>query len=326
MLAYATRRLIATIPVLLVATFLIFLLVTSINDPRDRFLANPQLDEVERARIVADLNDRFDLDKPVPIRYAKWIGRAVTGDFGEAPSQGENAVGPLLRERAWNSAKIAIPAFVLVAFTALVLGVFSAVRQYSLSDYTITGLSFIGIAFPTFVLGIILQIFWGIWWPDWFNGSRPFYILPRLDDGVFSMNFVRSATLPVVTLATVFIAGESRFARASMLEVINADYMRTARAKGLSERRIILRHGLRNAMIPLVTLWALDFAALLGGSIITEQIFSWPGLGRLFLDGLFAQDLNLVMAIVMFTAFLAIVFNLIADLLYGVLDPRIRYD
>ena len=326
MLAYAIRRLIATIPILLIATFIIFFLVSSVNDPRDGILANSNLDEVERQRIIEDFNERFDLDKPVPIRYGLWVSRAVTGDFGEAPSQGGNPVGDILWDRAWNSAQIAIPAFVLVAFVALVLGVYSAVRQYSLSDYAITGLSFVGIAFPTFVLGIILQIFWGIWWPDWFDGNRPFFILPKLDDGIFSMNFVRSAALPIVTLATVFIAGESRFARASMLEVINADYMRTARAKGMSESRIILRHGLRNAMIPLVTLWALDFAALLGGSIITEQIFSWPGLGRLFLDALNNQDLNLTMAIVMFTAMLAIVFNLIADLLYGVLDPRIRYD
>jgi len=319
MLAYATRRLAATIPLLLIGTFIVYWLVSQIADPLGRLATCNTCDQSAYDRLI----ELYDLDQSVPVRYTNWISGAVTGDFGVAPSQGEIPVADIFWERAKNSAIIAVPAFMLVASMALLLGVFSAIRQYKPSDYAITSVSFLGIAFPTFFLGVVLQIFWGIWWPDW-TGTKPFFITGKHTGSLLEL--VQSATLPIITLATVFVATESRFARASMLEVINSDYIRTARAKGLSERRVILRHGLRNAMIPIVTLWALDFAALLGGSVVTESVFAWPGLGPLFLTALGGQDLNLMMAIVLFASVLAIVFNLLADLLYGVLDPRIRYD
>ena len=281
------------------------------------------LDEATLDAIYQAVIDQHDLDTPPALRYFKWIGNAVTGDLGTSSTQGDNSINSFFWDRAWNSAMIAVPAFILTAVVALVLGVYSAIRQYKASDYVITGLSFLGIAFPTFFLGIVLQVFWGDWWQDW-TGTKPFYVTQKHDETFLQL--IQSATLPIVTLATVFIATESRFGRASMLEVINSDYIRTARAKGLSERRVIFRHALRNAMIPIVTLWALDFAALLGGSVITESVFAWPGIGPLFLTALGSQDLNLMMAIVMFSSLLAIGFNLIADLLYGVLDPRIRFD
>ena len=137
---------------------------------------------------------------------------------------------------------------------------------------------------------------------------------------------IATHTLPVVTLMLVLLAGESRFQRAAMLEVLNSDYIRTARAKGLPRRTVIFKHAMRNAMIPLVTIWAIDFAALLGGSVVTESIFAWPGLGRLLIDAIFAADLNLTTGIIVLIASLVVVFNLLADLIYGVLDPRIRYE
>lgn len=319
MLTFAVRRVAATIPVLVVATFVVYVLVSVANDPLARLATCTNCDQAAYDRII----DLYDLDRPIPVRFVSWIGDAVQGDLGVSSSLGERPVGPILLERAWNTALLAVPAFVLIAITAIVLSVISAVRQYSLGDYLVTGGSFLGISMPTFFFGLLLQVTFGVWWQDW-TGTKPFYVtgmhLESFGD------YVASAALPIATLALVIVATESRFGRASMLEVINADYIRMARSKGLSERKVVFVHALRNAMIPIVTLWALDFSALLGGSVITETIFAWPGLGQLLVSSLTAQDLDLVMGIVMFIAVVTIGFNLVADLLYGLLDPRVRYD
>ena len=319
MLAYVTRRVIATIPLLIVSTFIIFWLVSISNDPRSRLATCATCDESAYKR----LEDLYELDKTIPLRYVGWLGDAATGDFGTAISINEFPVSEVLGQRIINTLRLAIPAFILIALLAVVLGVYSAVKQYSVADYTVTGFSFLGISMPTFFFGLLLQVVLVVWWQDWFD-LKPFYATGIHTDGI--MDTISSHTLPIVTLMLVVVAGESRFQRAAMLEVINSDYIRTARAKGLPERTVIFKHALRNALIPLVTIWALDFAALIGGSVITETVFAWPGLGRLLVDGVFAQDLDLVMGITMFFGVLVIVFNLLADLLYGVLDPRIRYD
>ncbi len=325
MFAYAARRILATIPLLVLATLGLFWLESSVRDPLAELRVScPKCDQSAFDR----LTDLYDLDKPVidvtnpgQSRYVAWLGNTLTGDFGTSTSQGEHPVSDFVWERAKNTMILAIPAFLVIAGMAAVLGMYSAVRQYSRTDYLITGVSFLGIAMPTFFFGLLLQVFWGIWFYNW-TGWRPFYTSQMHDDTMFDL--LRSMVLPIVTLTLVVVATESRFIRASMLEVIHSDYIRTARAKGLSERKVILRHALRNAMIPVVTIWALDFAALLGGSVVTETIFSWPGLGPLLISSIFASDVNMVMAIVLFVSILAIGFNLLADLLYGVLDPRIR--
>lgn len=319
MLAYLVRRVAATIPVLVVATFIVYALVAVANDPLARLATCVNCDQAAYERII----DLYDLDQPIPVRFVGWVTDAFRGDLGISTSLGERPVAPILAERAWNTALLAVPAFVLIAITAIVLSVISAVRQYSLGDYLVTGGSFLGISMPTFFFGLLLQVAFGVWWQDW-TGTKPFYVtgmhLESFGD------YVASAVLPIATLALVLVATESRFGRASMLEVINADYIRMARSKGISEGKVIFGHALRNAMIPIVTLWALDFSALLGGSVITETIFAWPGLGQLLVSSLTAQDLDLVMAIVVLIAVVTIVFNLLADILYGVLDPRVRYD
>ncbi len=325
MFAYAARRILATIPLLLVATLGLFALEASVRDPvAELRVSCPKCDDTAFAR----LTELYDLDKPVldlsnpaNSRYIAWLGNTLTGDFGTSTSQGELPVSDFVWARAKNTMILAVPAFLVIASIAALLGMYSAVRQYSKSDYAITSLSFLGIAMPTFFFGLLLQVFWGIWFHDW-TGWRPFFTSQMHDDSL--SNLIKSIVLPITTLTLVVVATESRFIRASMLEVIHSDYIRTARAKGLSERKVILKHALRNAMIPVVTIWALDFAALLGGSVVTETIFSWPGLGPLLLSSIFAADVNMVMAIVLFVAVLAIGFNLLADLLYGVLDPRIR--
>jgi peptide/nickel transport system permease protein len=304
--AYVVRRIAMTIPLLLVGTFLIFYLTAISGDPLAR-LATANVDQSAYDRII----ELYNLDQPIPVRYANWMAAALTGDMGSSPSTGQD-VFTVLMERAKNTARLAVPAFIIVAVLAVILGVVSAVKQYSKLDYAVTGFSFFGISMPTFVFGLLLQVIFVVWWRDWFD-LRPF-VTQGIRTGSFG-DVIASHTLPIVTLILVITASESRFQRAAMLEVINSDYMRTARAKGLPRRTVIFKHGLRNAMIPLVTIWALDFAALLGGSVVTETIFSWPGLGPLLLTAIDRQDLNLMMGIVIFLAGLIIVFNLIADLL-----------
>lgn len=319
MFAYAVRRILTTIPLLLVGTFIVYALTSQVANPLAPLLTNPNADQAAYDRII----DLYDLDQPVPIRYVNWVGNALQGEMGESPVFGNQEVAGLVAERGRNSARLALPAFLLIALTAVVLGVFSAVNQYKKSDYLITGFSFFGLAMPTFVFGLSLQVIFVIYWQGWF-GMKPFVTNGMLTGSLEAI--LNSHVLPIITLMLVLVAGESRFQRASMLEVLNSDYIRTARAKGLPRRTVIYKHALRNAMIPLVTIWALDFAALLGGSVITETVFSWPGLGQLLIEGITRSDLNLTMAIVMLISVLVVVFNLIADLLYGVLDPRIRYD
>lgn len=320
MFAYAVRRVLTAIPLLLLGTFLVYALTSQVNDPLGQLRLNVNADEAAYDRII----DLYNLDQPVPIRFANWLGDAVfEQDMGRAPSRGDVEVAPLVWDRFKNSARLAVPAFILIATFAVILGVYSAVNQYKTSDYLITGFSFFGISMPTFVFGLILQVVFVVYWLQWFD-LKPFNVSQMLT-GSFG-DVIASHTLPVFTLMLVLLAGESRFQRAAMLEVLNSDYIRTARAKGLPRRTVIFKHAMRNAMIPLVTIWAIDFAALLGGSVVTETIFAWPGLGRLLIDSIFASDLNLVTGIVVLIASLVVLFNLFADLIYGVLDPRIRYE
>ena len=213
------------------------------------------------------------------------------------------------------------------AFVAIFVGVYSAVRQYSALDYTFTGLSFIGLALPPFWFGLIAIQFLAVGPKQWFNLSEPPFFFVGLhgtgNTGV-NLDYFRHLALPVLTLTVQIIAGWSRFQRASMLDVMSADYIRTARAKGVPRKRVVIRHGLRNALIPLVTVMALDIGALFGGLIITEKIFSIPGMGRLFFDSLIAGDATVLVAWTIVVAFFIVLFNLLADLLYGFLDPRIR--
>lgn len=319
MFAYAARRLLTTIPLLLIGTFIVYALTTTVADPLASLRTANNVDQAAIDRVV----EAYDLDKPVPERYASWVLGAVQGDMGEAPSLGDADVFEVVTERAGNTARLAIPAFLLIALSAVSLGIYSAVNQYKTSDYVFTGFSFLGISLPTFVFGLLLQVFFVIYLQEWF-GIKPFNVFGMETEGLGPI--IATHTLPILTLMLVITAGESRFQRASMLEVINSDYIRTARAKGLPRRTVVFKHALRNALIPLVTIWAIDFAALLGGSVVTETIFAWPGLGPLLLRGIGQSDLNVTMAVVMFIAVIVVVFNLIADLLYGVLDPRIRYD
>jgi peptide/nickel transport system permease protein len=234
----------------------------------------------------------------------------------------------MIRRSLWVTIQLIFWGILVSAFVAISIGVYSAVRQYSALDYTFTGLSFVALAMPPFWFGLIAIQFFGQDPKNWFHLQNPLLYSVGLHGGGltgFNMDYVRHLILPVMTLTVQIVAGWSRYQRAAMLDVMSADYIRTARAKGVPRRRVIFRHGLRNALIPLVTVMALDIGVLFGGLIVTEFIFSIPGMGRLFYDSLLSGDATVLVAWTIVTATFIIAFNLLADVLYGWLDPRIRF-
>lgn len=317
MLAYTVRRLLATIPLLAVGSFVVFWAVAYAGDPLARVAACTTCDESAYQRII----DLYELDRSIPERYLSWAADALSGDLGYSTTVGQD-VSTVLRQRGWNTAMLALPAFAITAVLSVVVSVVGATRRHSFTDHALTGLSYVGIAMPTFVFALLLQVFWGVWWQEW-TGTKPFYVTGKHDGSLAEL--AASAALPIATLVIVSVAAQSRFGRAALVEALDADHVRTARAKGLSWRRVVWRHALRNAMVPLVTVWALDLAVLLSGAVVTENVFGWPGLGRALVQAIVESDLDLVMGVTMFSAVLVVVCNLVADVLYGILDPRVRY-
>jgi peptide/nickel transport system permease protein len=320
MLTYISRRTLYSIPVILIASFLLFFFVRESFDPCLRARASKDVTAVERCR------ETFNLDDPVPVQFLNWLGEAVQGNFGDSEATGE-AVTSMVQRSMWFTIQLIFWGILVSAVLSVSLGVYSAIKQYSIGDYTFTALAFIGLAMPPFWFGLLAIQFLAVGPKTWFNLDEPwFYFVGLHGSGQtgFNMDYVRHLVLPVMTLTVQIIAEWSRFQRASMLDVMSADYIRTARAKGVPRRKVVVKHGLRNALIPLVTIMALDIGALFGGLIITEQIFSIPGMGRLFINELQAGDAPVLAAWLIVTATFIVIFNLIADVLYGVLDPRIR--
>ena len=312
MLTYVLRRILYSIPVLLIASFLLFAFVRATFDPTARLRASRDPGVVQRER------ERLGLDDPLLVQYGTWLGNAATGDLGESSRTNEEVSSMLRRSMGKTVQLIGWGALISAAF-AVSIGVYSAVRQYSVPDYIFTGLSYIGIAMPPFWFGLIAISLFAV-------KSKIFYSLGLHSVGQsgFNLDYVRHLVLPVATLSVQIVASWSRYERSAMLDVLGADYVRTARAKGVPQRTVIMKHALRNALIPLVTVMSLDIGALFGGLIITEQIFAIGGMGRLFLDALRTGDVNVIEAWMVIVAVTIIGFNLLADVLYGVLDPRIR--
>ena len=321
MLTYVARRVLYSIPVLLIASFLLFAFVRITFDPTARLRQSRDPQAVERAR------ENLGLNRPIVVQYGDWLGDFVRGDWGTS-SRSRTAVAPQIRRALWNTVQLIVWGAALSAVVAVGVGVFSAVRQYSLPDYLFTGLSFVGLAMPPFWFGLIAIQFLAIYPRDWFNLDEiplQFVGLHSTGQTGFNMDYLRHLVLPVLTLTVQIVASWSRYERASMLDALSADYVRTARAKGLKQRDVIFKHAFRNALIPLVTVMALDIGALFGGLLVTEQIFSIPGMGRLFIQSLITGDAEVLVVWTVVTATFIIAFNLLADILYGVLDPRIRY-
>jgi peptide/nickel transport system permease protein len=235
-------------------------------------------------------------------------------------------IWPDIQRVMGHTAQVIILAEVIAILLGVAVGIYSAIRQYSIFDYTFTSISFLGYAMPTFWLALLLQILFVDVYLKW--GVRIFYTsgLNNHGNATWSLDRLQHIALPVMTLSIISFALYSRYMRASMLDVINTDYVRTARAKGLPESRVVMRHVFRNALIPIVTVAALNFGGLLGGAIVTETVFTLDGMGYYFIQKLGQLDVYAIMAYLVITSVAIIVFNLIADVLYGYLDPRIRYD
>jgi peptide/nickel transport system permease protein len=319
-LRYAARRLLWSIPIILIASVLVFVAVKNTTDPGA--LRSPGIRAEDQQRLEAQLG----LDKSGFEQYTTWLGNFVTGDFGDSLKT-RQPVWPDLKTAIWNTVQLGIFAFAISVTLGVTIGTISAVRQYSWFDSASTGVSFVGLSIPPFFFGLILQIVFVLRFQAWF-GDTPFFTSRMNSPGVDGWGWDRlmHMILPALTVAVQSVAIYSRYMRSSMLEVLNSDYLRTARAKGVSERRVIIRHAMRNALIPLTTFAALDVGAILGGLIITERIFEWPGMGNYFLDAFSDGDYVKILFWIMLVVLAVIVFNLVADLLYGVLDPRIRLD
>lgn len=313
---YVARRLIQAIPLLLLISIASFaLLKAAPGGPLSAYEANPTVtaEDLERLR------NAFGLDQPLPVQYVAWLGRFVLGDWGFSYAYHQQVL-QLIGERLPNTIYLMLTVYVVTLALAIPIGIIVALRQYSWFDHLITGTTFAFLSTPTFWLGLLLIIFFGLqlrWFPLGGMASldRPSDLIDRLHHLV----------LPVLTLSLVGIGQYTRYLRASMLETINQEYIRTAWAKGLNERGVVLRHALKNASIPLVTVAALDLPDLFVGALVTEQIFGWPGMGRLFWDAATRFDYPILMGVLAVSSTLIVLANLLADMIYGYLDPRIRY-
>lgn len=324
MFRYIVRRLIFAVPVLLIASFIVFWVVKSTIDPLAGLALNPRITGADIARIRASLH----LDDPLLVQYWSWLKGFLRFDWGESLIS-QRPVFPDIRDALWNTLVLGMIATVFSLLVGVGIGVYSAVRQYSLFDHISTGAAFVGLSIPNFWFALLLQIFFGVTLTKWLHLSEPIFYTAGLKTpgsvGFDLLDRLRHLVLPTLVLAVQIIAIYSRYMRASMLEVLHSDYLRTARAKGLRERRVIFRHAMRNALIPLTTQVAIDVGAIAGGLIITETIFEYPGMGRFFVDAMFRGDYLQVLPWTMIVVAFVIAFNLIADIMYAILDPRIRY-
>ena len=279
-----------------------------------------------RAEDVQRLREELGLDEGAVGQYTTWFGNFVTGDLGES-THSRQPVWPELKEAMWNSITLGVFAFAISIFFGTLIGTLSAIKQYSAFDGLSTGASFVGLSIPPFFFGLILQIVLVLQFQKWF-GDTPFFTSRMNSAGQEGWGYDRAMhmILPALTIAIQSVAVYSRYMRSSMLEVLNSDYLRTARAKGISERRVVVKHAMRNALIPVTTFAALEIGAIVGGLVITEQIFEWPGMGNYFLRAVGDGDYVKILPWMMIVVVSVIIFNLLADLVYGVLDPRIRLD
>jgi peptide/nickel transport system permease protein len=328
---YIFRRLLQMIPIALGISVLMFSLLTlAPGDPVDLLIAS---DPRVKPQDVARLKHIYGLDQPIHIRYVKWLGRTVQGDLGFSRTYKE-PVTEIMRDRIGNSLWLTVTAFFLALLIAMPVGVYSALHQYSFLDYLATTFTFFGVSIPVFWFGIMMIYMFAVWHPwtvlpamAWLALPPGGISTPGVAGGLpFYLDRLRYMLLPSIVLALLSMATYTRYTRSSMLEVIRQDYVRTARSKGLAERTVINRHALRNALIPLVTIVALSISGLFAGAPITETVFAWPGVGRLLVDSVIGGDYVAAQAVLMFLAVLVLVFNLVADIGYALLDPRIRYD
>ena len=315
---YLLRRLLISIPVLAGISLILFtILAMAPGDPFEELATNPNVP----AEVRMNLRAKFGLDDPIAIRYVRWFGSMMRGDWGFSFTSRVN-VDTLILQRLPTTLIVLGSAQLLAILVALPIGTLSAVRPYSIFDQIATTLAFIGFSLPTFFTGLLFILFFSIYL-DWL----PFIYQADISatGWRFYWEHARQAFMPVAVLGLFQGAALTRFVRSAVLDVIRLDYINTARAKGLSEHVTIAKHAVRNALIPVVTLMALQIPGIFTGAVITEQIFRVPGIGSLLISAILANDTPVIMAITFVFSCLVVTFNLVADLLYGWLDPRISY-
>lgn len=343
MINYILRRLGQSIPQLFIISLVLFMLMQAFGDP----IASLGVRTPPKAEDRIRLRRQLGLDQPIYVQYFVWLvgndwmkidmdgdgvgetpGKrlgVLRGDLGNSLTN-KRPVVELIAERLPNTLLLMITVEVVVLVFSLILGVYSAVKQYSFFDNLVTGLSFVGYSMPIFLIALLLMYIFSVDFKHW---GLPF--LPTV--GMFDPQVGRTSgqialhmVLPVASLSIISVAGYSRYVRSSMLEVLGLDYIRTARAKGLREIKVVARHALRNALLPFVTLIGLDIPFLLAGAVVTETIFAWPGTGRLFVEHTAVSDFPVLMGILMMTAVAVVIFQLLTDIAYSFLDPRIRIE
>lgn len=324
MTRYVLRRLAESLPLLLLVSVIVFaLLQASPGSPLAQLERDPSVTQADIER----LKEERGLNDPWLVQYGRWLRGAVRGDFGASLQTGRPALTEVA-ERVPNTAVLVGVAFLVTLIVAIPVGVLSAVRQYSLFDHVVTTLTFMGQSIPVYWLGLLLILVFYVGLSNPFTGGPLFPAggMYSIDKEHLLSNRIWHLVLPVSMLVATWAAWYTRFLRSSMLDVLSLDYVRTARAKGVSQRKVIYRHALRNAAMPLVTLVGLDLPIVFSGALYTETIFSWPGMGRLFFQSAMRRDYPVLMAVVMLTSLLIVLANLLADVAYGLLDPRIKYE
>jgi peptide/nickel transport system permease protein len=316
MWSYLIRRLAQALLILFIITMLCFVLTRLSSDPMAQYANHPNITAKDRE----ELRHRLGLDQPLPVQYVKWLGLALRGDLG-ASFFSHQPVLLLIRQRLPLTLILMGTAEVFIIIFALILGLVSALKQYSFLDNLITSFSFIGFSMPIFFIALACIEIFAVQFKLWG--------LPYLPTGADIWNpkdpvaLVRHLVLPVFCLVTIQTAGYSRYLRSSILEILGMDYVRTAHAKGLNRRAVLFRHALRNAILPFVTVVGLDIPFLLGGALVTESVFAWPGMGRLFWEYAERGDYPVVLGVLLLTSSAVVFFTIIVDLAYTVIDPRI---
>jgi peptide/nickel transport system permease protein len=318
MSTYIIRRVLTAIPTLIAISIILFTIINlAPGDPLASFAADPRVPE----SVKENIRKQLGLSDPGPIRYVKWATSMVRGDWGNS-FQSRSSVGDLIKQRFVPTLQVGGVSFLLALLIAIPIGITAAIKQYSVFDQISTVFAYLGNALPTFVSGILLILVFGVqlrWFPFIYRSNLESTGIAAIGERIHQI------ALPVLVLALVETAALMRYTRASMLEVIKQDYVRTARAKGLTEGNVIVKHAVRNALIPVATIVALRIPILFGGFIVTEQIFRIPGTGSLFISAFYNKDVPVLMALTFIYAVLVVACSLVVDILYGVLDPRIKY-
>ncbi|WP_170006256.1 ABC transporter permease [Bacillus fonticola] len=320
MYKYIIRRILIFIPMLIALTILVFGL--SLAAPGDAF--STQLDPNIDPEVYDQQREALGLNDPVPVQYLRWVANVAQGDFGESYVYNGRQVSELISDRIPNTFYLGLFALVVTVVVSIPIGIYSARKPYSLLDYGATAFGFFGLAVPNFFFGLVLIYVLAIelsWFPS--QGSVSAVGLEGFD---LFLNKLQHLVLPGLTLGLAGTASYMRYMRSEVLDVLGKDFIRTARAKGMSDRNVLYKHTLRNAMIPIITLLGFEVGVLLSGAVITEGVFQYPGLGTLFLNSIGGRDYPVVMAIALLLGVFILIGNLLADIFYSIVDPRIRYD